>query len=187
MISRGDWSASRHDISTITYEYRLREISRLLLRLIVFATGVKLYFVNFERDRSKGMNLVFIPSKRRSAPLSFRLNEPRKWRKAMAMLSFDYSRQFSITMYLGILCVPAAWSLSSYKGYRGPPSIAGPRILKKNLCPVNSIPVYREFPSRFNLHHPPLSPSLSRSAHENEDTIAINLRPFSDSSPVSSD
>lgn len=89
----------------------------------------------------------------------------------MAMLSFDYSRQFSITMYLGILCVPAAWSLSSYKGYRGPPSIAGPRILKKNLCPVNSIPVYREFSSRFNLH---LSPS-SHPLYHDRPTIPLQL------------
>lgn len=36
--------------------------------------------------------------------LPFPLNEPRKWRKPMAMLSLDYSRQFSITMYLRISC-----------------------------------------------------------------------------------
>ena len=64
----------------------------------------------------------------------------------MAMVSLDHSRQFSITMYL-VNLVAAAWSLSSYKGYRRARSIAGSlaRILKKAFvrlircrCTVNS-------------------------------------------------
>lgn len=131
---------------TIVYYESICKFVKLTFRDLVHRWGINLARIRFNEFRKDG-------------PLSFPLNEPRKWRKAMAMLSFDYSRQFSITMYLGISCRLRGHSPVIKKGIAAPDLLLARsrQFLRRILCPVNSIPVYREFPSKFNAHPRPLT------------------------------